>query len=295
MMNCRFCNQHPPIQNSHVVSKFIVQYIKMNSPSGFLLNSWSMKRAQDGIKGPYLCHECDNVLFSDWENHFKLRVFDCNPPQALALSDEKSIKFILSIAFRYAIHFLETSPISANVQNNEIFKRLTYNAINNTKIVGEEIFIYPYSFKPVTNSCQLIPGVNHFLNLSSHAVSLPAEEGLPNAFLLILPSMLFLQTDGNLKEAPANELINLEDLRPLVPLNLSLVNTNMPLFVAPIINRGIGQTQAHQRNMNLWNKIAYGADKLLHPNKMIYRAQKWDSNLLAWQRKNCANKQFQPT
>ena len=134
-----------------------------------------------------------------------------------------------------------------------------------------------------------MPGVNHFLNLAFHAVSLPEEDGLPNAFLLILPSMMFLITDGDLSLAPANELANAKELQSGMRNEWRASNTNMPEFLSTILNRCVGQSQAHQRNINLWYKISYGIDKLIHPNKLCYKCQELDSNLLRWQRKNCAN------
>src|SRR5262245_30062870 len=110
MTVCAFCNTNPPIANSHVVPAFIVRFIKNNSPSGFLLNSWAPRTQQDGIKGPYLCANCDNVVFSKWENYFKHHVFDREQAKGNgAWETEDSIRFVLSVAFRYTIHFLETS------------------------------------------------------------------------------------------------------------------------------------------------------------------------------------------
>lgn len=289
-MNCHFCNLNPPITNSHVVPKFIVKYIKQNSPVGFLLNSWSMRKAQDGIIGPYLCNSCDNVLFSGWENHFKKTVFDCADCDSASWSDCESIKFILSIIFRYTVHFLETSPTTLNKENNERFKKLSYDAINNLSSVGSSIFIYPYVFRPITSNCKFTPGINHFLNLAFHAISLPKEEDLPNAFLVILPSILILATDSDLSNVAGNKLVNIKDLRLSPSISVKTSNTNLPEFVAPILNKCIGQTQGHQRTMRLWNRIAYGADKLLYPNKMAYKSQKWDTELLLWQQTNCTNK-----
>lgn len=292
-MNCRYCNENPPIDNSHIVSKFLVKHIKRNSPGGYLLNSWLFKKQQDGIKGPYLCEQCDNVVFSDWEDYYKTQVLDRRNENLSKLSNEKSVKFVLSIAFRYSVHFIETSPIEINRENNIRFKDLSHQAINDLNVVGNEIFIYPFPFKPITESCKLIPGINHFLNIAFHAQSLPKEDGLPNAFLLTLPSMLFLITDDDLTLSPGNELINTMDLQVDTEGDWNTFNTNMPEFLYVLLNRYVGQSQADQRNKKLWNKISYGFDKLHNPNKLCYHCQGWDSNLLSWQQKNCVNKVLQ--
>jgi len=118
------------------------------------------------------------------------------------------------------------------------------------------------------------------------AVSLPDEEDLPNALLLILPSMLYLLTDADLQKAKANKLFKMKDLRPGISNDWAASNPNMPEWVAPILNRCIADTQAHQRNMNLWQNISYGIDKKLFPNKICYRCQSLDSQLMTWQQEN---------
>ena len=144
MTSCAYCNANPPIENSHVVPAFIVRFLKNNNPSEFILNSWAYRKAQDGLKGPYLCAPCDNVLFSGWENQFKKRVFDpVQNGQKADWQDESCIRFLLSVAFRYTVHFLETSPHEANAANNLLFRDLTHKAMDDLAMLDSQLFIYP--------------------------------------------------------------------------------------------------------------------------------------------------------
>jgi hypothetical protein len=183
MNQCAFCNLHPPIAHSHVVPAFIVRFIKDNSPSGFLLNSWTRKPHFDGYKGPYLCATCDNVTFSKWENQFKKLAFD--PLQAGkggAWDDPDAIRFLLSVAFRYGIHFTQTSRTQANSANNLRFTDLTKRALSNLSLINSQIYIYPYVYRPIDQTCELLAGVNQFMRLAFFCRAFRASPDYPTHF-----------------------------------------------------------------------------------------------------------------
>lgn len=288
MKQCAFCTFQPPIRNSHVVPAFIVRFLKANSPTGFLLNSWARSTQLDGFKGPYLCRNCDNVVFSQWENRFKQLVFDRlqagNPG---IWEDPDCVRLLLSIAFRYAIHFLETSPMQVNAANNQKFADLTRRALQNLNLVNSQIFLYPYAYQPIVLGCEFLPGVNQFLRTGFSAQSLPSEPPLPDGFLLMMPSMIILFTDSALRSPDCAPLLP-TPLVPSQPLAPTSMNTAMPLFLETILNRGVGQTQAHQKDIGFWGRIHYGLDKRLNPNKAVYKAQAADQQLRSWQQINCS-------
>ena len=284
-MKCAFCNKNNTIENSHVVSKFLINHIKRNSPTKYLFNSWSPKKQQDGIKGAYLCAECDNIIFSQWENNFKRKVFDNLDKNIPIEFDEDSIKFILSIVFRYSEYFFVTSIIDSNHENHTRFKELAFESLHDLKLINKKIFIYPYFFTPIIEGCEFIPGINHLLNLAFNAQSLPAEaedEELPNAFFLLLPSMVFLVTDSELCSSSEARLNKCTSIDVGVKYQLHDINTNMVHFLKVIFQRILGQTKTHQKN-TLFKKINYGIDKLKNPNKLCYKCQSWDSKLKKWQ------------
>ena len=130
-------------------------------------------------------------------------------------------------------------------------------------------------------------GINHALHLAFHCWSLPAEDKLPNALLMLLPGILVLLTDGDLAALNDADLLNPTSLAVGKADDFGSVNLTMPQFVRPILNGAVGQTSGHQKTMELWGEIDYGADKLANPDKPLYKMQALDSQLQAWQNSNC--------
>lgn len=72
---CILCESKSPIENSHIVSKFVVRRIKAGTPHGTLRHSDDLKRSrQDGWKAAYLCAACEAKL-GKWEDWFSRTVF----------------------------------------------------------------------------------------------------------------------------------------------------------------------------------------------------------------------------
>lgn len=72
---CRLCGKKAKLVNSHIISKFVSETIKQNSPTGFLRCVSDMnKRRQDGDKVRLLCTDCEG-LFSKAEKEFAEHVF----------------------------------------------------------------------------------------------------------------------------------------------------------------------------------------------------------------------------
>lgn len=284
---CRFCGVAPPIQNSHIAPKFLGHYIKANSPFGNMLNTWLRKPQLDLHTGPYLCTKCDNELFSQWEGFFARHVWR-DPVSAHApWTDARSICFALSLAYRYAIHFVETSPILVHKPYSMMWRDLTHQALKDHSLVKSKVYIYPYVYRPIQETCSLLPGVNHLLNLAVHAENLPQEGDLPNAFLIVIPKILFLFCDRPLSDSKDNEIASPESLGINGSFNATVANVEMPLFISTILNRLIGQGQAHQKALGRWKGMAFQADKLLNPTKACYVAQQRDRSLDKWQLSNC--------
>jgi hypothetical protein len=204
-----------------------------------------------------------------------------------AWSDEDSIRFLLSVAFRYVVHFLETSPIGANREQNTDFRDLTREALGDLTVLDSKLFIYPYQYRPIVRDCGFIPGVNHFLQLGFQCISLAAEDSLPRALALFLPGMIVVITGRSLVGLPGCDLVNPESLTAATPTDFSKANLEMPVLLRGLINQGVGQTMGHQKSARLWGEIDYRADKLAHPDRQLYTSQAHDSELQAWQQKNC--------
>lgn len=292
-MNCYLCKSAPPIKDSHVVPNFMSKHIKKNSPFGYMLNVWSKKPKHDLHKGPYFCKKCDNEVISGWEGFFANKIWRDPLGGNSYWGARESLSFILSLAYRYAIHFIETSPMPGNLTYSRCVLKVMEDAILDNSKVGKSLFIYPYVHQEITDSCALIPGINHLLSLAAHGQSLPKEGALPNAFLVIVPKMIFLFCDQNLATVNEESLadpVHLEPGRNFDPLTS---NTDMPIFMSSILNGLINAGVSHQKNIGRFKKMAYGTDKILNPNKICYEAQSQDQLLSNWQRKNCANKTLQ--
>ncbi len=288
MNTCNFCGNAPTIENSHVVPNFVGKYIKKNSPFGYLLNSWSSKQAFDIHKGPYLCAACDNILFSTWERNFSSTVWLDPINFRDEWGNKENILFVLSLAYRYALHFIETSPIVSNRPYSEHIRDMTKSALIDPSIVGSSVFIYPYVHRPILEECKLLPGVNHFLTLAIHGQSLPQEGDLPNSFLIVIPKVLFLICDRDLSACNDNEISYPQQINIGCAFDAQAANLDMPVFLSSVLNRCINNSQSHQKDIGKWKRLAFGADKMMNPTKACYIAQNGDRELLRWQRKNCS-------
>lgn len=294
-MTCYLCKNAPPIKDSHVVPNFMSKHIKKNSPFGYMVNLWSKKPEHDLHKGPYFCRKCDNEVISGWEGFFASKIWRDPLNSNDCWGAKESLNFILSLAYRYAIHFIENSPITVNQAYSKCVMNMAENAIRDNSEIGNSVFIYPYVHREITRDCTFIPGVNHLLSLAAHGQSLPKEGNLPNAFLVIVPKMIFLFCDTDLSTVSEESLKSPIHLMPNKIFDALSSNADMPVFLSSLLNKLIDHGLSHQKNIGRWERMAYGTDKLLNPGKICYVAQGQDQSLLNWQRENCANKAFQRT
>ncbi len=284
---CDFCQLSPTIQNSHVVPNFVGKHIKANSPSGYLLNTWMAKPQYDIIKGPYLCAKCDNETFSSWETFYSANIFRRPIEASSEWGSESTIQFALSLAYRYALHFLQTSPMPRNRPYTEQYRARLKAALQNPAAVGTDLYVYPYVHKAIENYCGLSPGVNHLLQLAIHGECLPQEGDLPNSMLVIIPNAIFLYCDSDLSASCDNEIQGPVTLSVGSAFDARRANGEMPIFLKTILNRLIGHGQNHQKQLGRWKTLAYGADKFINPKKLCYVAHEQDKQLAVWQHANC--------
>jgi hypothetical protein len=234
-------------------------------------------------------------VISGWENFFASKIWRDPLNANNHWGDEGSLNFILSLVYRYGIHSIETSSTTVNQDYLKCVVKIAENAIRDNSKVGSSVFIYPYVHQAITQDCNFLPGVNHLLSLAAHGESLPKEGNLPNAFLIIVPKMVFLFCDQDLSTVCEESLTSPVHLVPGKFFDAPSSNTDMPIFLSSIINRLINHGQSHQKNIGSWKKMAYGTDKIMNPGKICYVAQNQDQSLLNWQRRNCANNALQRT
>jgi hypothetical protein len=268
MALCNYCGAAPTIANSHVVSRFLGAYIKKNSPFGHMMNLWERQPQYDLHKGPYLCAKCDNDVFGSWETYYSQNVWPDPINAKSQWGDVRTINFILSLAYRYTLHFLVTSPMTASAPYSIYFRDLTARALKASGEIDKSVFVYPYVHQPITRDCTLLPGVNHLLNLGVHGESCPREGDLPNAVLVMTPKVLALVCDGELGASVDCTMKNPRYLAVGLPFDPLSKNRDMPNFLSSKLNGYIGQGQGHQKQLGRWKRLAYGADRVLNPNKM---------------------------
>jgi hypothetical protein len=279
---CYYCRIAPTIARSHVVPKFVGKYIKANSPFGHMLNLWSNKPELDLHKGPYLCAKCDNETFSGWEKHFSNHVWPDPLNSRVHWTDPATIQFFASLAYRYAIHFLETSPIPGNVPYSTYMRDLAEPVIRDPTLAGSKLFIYPYVHRPIDSGYDLLPGINHLLSLAVHGESFPAEENLPNAMLVIIPKITLLFCDGDLRKFSGCEIKHPVALSVSSRFLPTTSNVDLPNFLKVPLNRCIGKGQAHQKHLGRWKHLPYGTDRRANPTKVCYLAHETDTKLAKW-------------
>lgn len=111
-MECRLCCQDKELAESHIVPKMFYAFIKRNSQTGGIRRvDQPNRRVQDGLKLPFLCHECEE-LFSSYETFFSNDIFSkvsSTPAQfRLDTNNDKLRYFLLSVAWRTLKQNVET-------------------------------------------------------------------------------------------------------------------------------------------------------------------------------------------
>lgn len=102
---CTLCNESTGLKMSHIVPKFVFNYIKRTSVTGkFRDPTQFKKRLQDGPKYRLLCGECEQ-LFSQSEKYFSENIFSSyvNKENISIKYDDNLQYFIESVNWRFLI------------------------------------------------------------------------------------------------------------------------------------------------------------------------------------------------
>jgi len=102
MKACALCGLERPLRSSHIIPRFIFKHLKRSSSTGFMRDGSQMnQRAQDGIKLPLLCGNCEGTL-SEWERVFSERIYyPCTKARNGPLVyEEWMLKFAVSVSWR---------------------------------------------------------------------------------------------------------------------------------------------------------------------------------------------------
>jgi hypothetical protein len=293
-MPCEFCGAPNTIQNSHVVSDFVIQFLLQNSVARSFFNTRQNQQfnkrgqfAQWMITGPYLCQLCDNNVFGGWENAFSGDVFH-NPLAATHVwGRDTSLRFLVSICYRYAIHSLVVDPDPAHVPIAVLFRDLCKTALNDLSQLGSTLFVYPCVYQPITARCDVQPGINHLLTMTLSDRLRQAEGGLPNRYVIQLPRIMLLFSESDLTTTGNAGYAQLHDLRPGTTFAPATSNLQLLNLYADLLNEGIDETKGHQSATNRWFDFVRLWDQTRYPNKLIYHSARADWQLAQWQRNQC--------
>ena len=104
MAKCRLCEDTRELQNSHIIPRFVIRWMKKTGPTPFLRKVVDPDtRIQDHHEKP-LCKDCEQTL-SNWEGKFAAQVFypHVREEKKEFEYDEWLYKFVLSVSWRLLV------------------------------------------------------------------------------------------------------------------------------------------------------------------------------------------------
>src|SRR3989339_1637581 len=105
---CLLCEQTSALQHSHIIPKFVSDWQKKSSATGYIRNAKAInKRFQDGDKEFWLCRNCEQI-FCSWEAPTAQHIFQpCNRRDTRPYAyGSWLLKFATSVSWRSVHHLL---------------------------------------------------------------------------------------------------------------------------------------------------------------------------------------------
>lgn len=115
MGKCMLCSNMSDLKASHIVPRFVYQWMRSTGGSYFRNSGDPAKRKQDGAKEYLLCGSCEQ-RFSAREAYFKQAIFDpyINGNAKTFHYDQRLFYFNISIAWRVLVSTLGDKDIGTN-------------------------------------------------------------------------------------------------------------------------------------------------------------------------------------
>lgn len=172
MCKCKLCLQEKELKGSHLISKFFYDYIKKNSPTGGIRDiNAPNRRLQDGIKVPFLCHECEEK-FSKYETHFSRKYFGLlsSSDDLIDTRNDYLRYFILSLHWRMLLWYcLQDDAMMKSMSEKE--KEVFYETLEKWRLaLLNEDFSVIRSINMRLIPTRKLEGVNDFKNFFSKGV-----------------------------------------------------------------------------------------------------------------------------
>jgi hypothetical protein len=114
-----------------------------------------------------------------------------------------------------------------------------------------------------------------------------SADGLPNRYVIQLPSMTFLFSESDLAGSGIVGYAGLVELRPGTVFIPKTSNLQLLELYADLMNEGIDETKHHQTATSRWESFMDALDQKLFFMKPIYQAARADRKMREWQRVHC--------
>jgi len=125
MGECRLCGETRELQNSHIIPRFVIRWMKKTGATPFLRKAVDPDTRIQDHHEKLLCEDCEQI-FSDWEGKFAARVFY---PYVRSQKDEFEYdewlyKFALSVSWRLLVSELAVWHENEHFKNEVVEERL---------------------------------------------------------------------------------------------------------------------------------------------------------------------------
>ena len=106
MGKCKLCHKEKELQESHIIPKFVYNWMKQTGTGRFRQGLNINKPLQDGIKVHLLCRDCE-LEFSKREDWFKKNIFSrfINKDQTTFIPSDNLEYFAVSLLWRVLVFF----------------------------------------------------------------------------------------------------------------------------------------------------------------------------------------------
>lgn len=183
---CIRCRKAPPIQNSHVIPRFVFKWMIETGGTKYLRAGNAVnKRVQDGFKLPLLCEQCETKT-SVFENTFSQRVFRPSvDSQSLPKKmGDPEYRFVASVHHRVQAYFWRNSDDPS--QYSEAEKRLLLKSISDLRryLVGirhsvrpMQLFLLPFGIGEFSKVQNMPPNWHRYIRRHTEMDMIKSESG----------------------------------------------------------------------------------------------------------------------
>jgi hypothetical protein len=195
LMKCQLCLSEQDLKESHVIPKFVANWLKETSATGYLRQGVQPNlRKQDFSTERLLCGDCEN-LFSRWENLFAETIFFpyLNDGKREFEYTDWLLKFSVSLIWRLGISELDNFRIYKPELTSHLERALSvWRSYLLDDIPMKESYAFHLFFIDFVKNVQSgsLPEGFHWYNLRAVDGTLPASDSEVYGFVK-LPAMVF--------------------------------------------------------------------------------------------------------